>query len=89
MILAKKDIDRLIRMISLTKDDEINCEQFLSSVAEYVEQNLAGKSIPESLKALERHMSLCVECREEHEALLLVLRKIDGKNDENENQTQL
>ncbi len=78
MTLSKKEIDGLMRLIGLTKDEEINCEQCLSSVAEFAEQELAGKSIPEGLKAVEHHLSICAECREEYEALQRALRGMDG-----------
>ena len=70
MSLSKKQIDGLIRLVGLTKDDEINCEQCLAVVAEFAEQRLSGKSISEGLQAVEHHLSICDECREEYEALL-------------------
>ncbi len=78
MSLSKKEIDGLIRLIGLTKNEEINCEQCLSLVAEFAEQNLVGKSIPETLKAVEHHLSICAECHEEYEYLQLALQKMDG-----------
>ncbi|MEE8151195.1 MAG: hypothetical protein V3R25_09750 [Nitrosomonadaceae bacterium] len=78
MSLSKKEIDGLIRLISLTKDEEINCEQCLSSVAEFAEQELKGKSVPEALKAVEHHLSVCAECHEEYIFLQSALRKMDG-----------
>ena len=78
MSLSKKEIDGLIRLISLTKDEEINCEQCLSSVAEFAEQELKGKSVPEALKAVEHHLSICAECHEEYTFLQSALRKMDG-----------
>jgi uncharacterized protein with PIN domain len=74
MPLSKKEIDGLMRLIGLTKDLEINCEQCLSLIAEFAERELAGKSIPEGLKAVEHHLSVCAECREEYEALQRALK---------------
>ncbi|MEE8254424.1 MAG: hypothetical protein V3S58_02325 [Nitrosomonadaceae bacterium] len=78
MSLSKKEIDGLIRLISLTKDKEINCKQCLSLVAEFAEQELKGKSVPEALKAVEHHLSVCTECHEEYAFLQSALRKMDG-----------
>ena len=78
MSLSKKEIDGLIRLIGLTKDEEINCEQCLYLVAEFAEQELKGKSIPDVLKAVEHHLSICAECQEEYKLLQGALRKIDG-----------
>jgi len=77
MPLQKKEIDGLIQLIGLTEDDEINCEQCLSLVAEFAERELAGKSIPVGLQLVTHHLSICGECREEYEALQRVLKGLD------------
>lgn len=78
MSLSKQEIDELVRLIGLTKDDEINCEQCLFLVAEFAEQELAGKSIPEGLRAVAHHLATCAECREEYEALQRALQNLEG-----------
>jgi len=77
--LSKQQIDALMRLISRTKDSEIDCEQCLAAVAEFAEQQLAGKSIAEGLQAVEHHLSICDECREEYEALRRTLDKMDDE----------
>jgi len=77
MTLSKQEISGLMRLIGLTKDDEINCEQCFSLVAEFAERQLTGRSIPEGLKAVEHHLAICGECREEYEALLRALQDIE------------
>jgi uncharacterized protein with PIN domain len=77
MPLSKKQIDELMRLIGLTEHNEINCEQCLSLVAEFAEQILAGKSIPEGVKAVEHHLSVCAECREEYDALREAMRGME------------
>ena len=77
MRLSKKEISGLLRLIGLTKDEEINCDQCHSSVAEFAEQELAGKSIPAGLATVRRHLSICAECREEYEALQRALEDMD------------
>ncbi len=81
MSLSKKQIDGLMRLVGLTKDDEINCEQCLAVVAEFAEQQLSGKSIAEGLQAVEHHLSICGECREEYEALLKTLDTLSDDAD--------
>lgn len=78
MALSKEQVDQLLRLVGLTKDDEVDCQCCLSSVAEFAERQLAGKSIPESLQAIEHHLSVCSECREEFEALKQALKELDG-----------
>ena len=77
MGLSKKDIHGLLRLVGLTKEEEIDCEECLSRVAEFAEQALAGKSIPAGLKAVAQHLSVCAECREEYEVLQQALEKMD------------
>lgn len=74
MALSKKEIDGLMRLIGLTQDEEVNCEECLSLVAEFAEQELTGKSIPEGLQAVEHHLLICAECHEEYQALQQALR---------------
>lgn len=77
MPLSKNEIDALLRLVGLTQDEEINCEQCLASVAEFAEQQLSGKSIPEGLQSVAQHLSICGECREEYEALQRALEDMD------------
>lgn len=69
MGLTPKEIDGLLVLIGLTRNEEINCDECLDLVAEFAEQELAGRSVPEGLEAVRRHISICTECREEYEAL--------------------
>ena len=81
MPLSKNEIDDLMRVVGLTKDDEIDCERCLAVVAEFAERQLAGKSISAGLQAVEQHLSICDECREEYEALLKTLDTLDADTD--------
>ena len=82
MPLSIKEVTGLMRLVGLTKDDEIDCEQCLAVVAEFAEQQLAGKSIAAGLRAVEHHLSICEECREEYQALLKTLGTLDGDADD-------
>lgn len=81
MPLTKKEIENLMRQIVLTDDIEINCEQCLALIAEFADQQMAGKSISTSLKAVEHHLLICDECREEYEALRQTLVEMDDNKD--------
>jgi hypothetical protein len=78
MSLSKQEIDNLMQLVGLTKDDEINCERCLELVAEFAERVIAGGSIPAGLEAVAQHLSVCAECREEFEALLRALKARDA-----------
>jgi len=76
MPLSNKELEELLRVVGLTNDKEINCEQCLALVAQFAEHELAGKSVTEGLKVVEQHLSICSECREEYEALQRALGDI-------------
>lgn len=75
MPLSKTELEALMRLVGLTKDEATNCEQCLALVADFAEQKLAGTSIPEGLHALGQHLSVGAECREEYEALVRAVNR--------------
>jgi hypothetical protein len=77
MALSKKEIENLMWLVGQTKESEINCEDCLSVVSEFAEQQLAGKSVSSVLKAVEHHLSIFEECREEYDALRRTLTAMD------------
>jgi hypothetical protein len=79
MSLSKEQINDLMRQVGLTKDDEIDCDRCLGLVAEFADRELAGRSIPAGLDALNHHLSICVECCEEYQALLQALKAMDDE----------
>ena len=82
MPLSNKELEGLLRLVGLTNDKEINCEQCLALVAEFAEHELAGKSVPEGLKMVEQHLSVCSECREEYQALQRALDEMKSEPEE-------
>ena len=78
MSLSKEEIAGLLRLIGLTRDEEIDCERCLALVAAFAERELAGRSVPAGLEAVSHHLSICAECCEEYEALLQALKAMDG-----------
>ena len=78
MSLSKEEINNLMRLVGLTKDDEIDCDRCLALVAEFAERELEGRSISVGSEAVEHHLSVCVECCEEYQALLRALKAMDA-----------
>ena len=76
MSLSKQEIDTLLRLVGRTQATELNCEQCLTLVAEFAEQELSDKPVHEGLKAVEQHLSVCNECQEEFEALRKTLEHL-------------
>ena len=59
MDLSKENMDALLGFLKQTKDREATCDDCLAAMAEFAETHLAGKTIPESLKAIEDHLEIC------------------------------
>lgn len=72
--LNENQIKGLMRLLSMTREHELNCDECLDKVAGLAEHELAGKPIPDALEAVQHHLALCIECGEEYEALLTALR---------------
>ena len=82
MPLSKRELDRILQLIGQTNDRELNCEECLSLVAEFAEQQLAGKPVSTVLRAIEQHLLICDECREEYEALRQAIVAMDDGTDD-------
>ena len=74
MTLSRRQIDELIRAVSLTRSAESTCDECLKDLAEFAERALEGKSIPDGLQAVQHHLEICSECEEEYQALLSALK---------------
>jgi hypothetical protein len=74
MPLNDQQVRALLLACRDTHVDEIDCEQFLLSVAEYAEARAESRAIPEALAKVEAHGQLCANCREECSALVELLR---------------
>jgi hypothetical protein len=72
MRLREPQISALLHSALATNDDEISCEELLSVMAVYAEEEArAGSSVTRPALA---HLRLCGNCREESEALRSLLR---------------
>ena len=74
MSLQDKQIHALLRACRETHADEVDCEEFLTSMAAYAEARAAGGAIPDALAKVEAHERLCANCAEECTALVELLR---------------
>lgn len=69
MKLSKEQISGLLIALKHTHEDELNCEQFLSKMAELAESDMAKVQACSELQKAVKHVALCPECREEFEML--------------------
>ena len=80
MKMTQDQVQSLLHMLSLTRDEETTCGDCLQHMAEFVETTLAGKTVREGLKSLEKHLEFCGECHDEFDALRDALRGESGTN---------
>ncbi len=67
--MTRPDLDRLLRNIWDTEDEEISCTECFDLVPQYVDLQIAGQMADETLPRLRQHLDQCGACREEYEAL--------------------
>ena len=84
MALTRREVDRLLEVLGRTERAEIDCEGCLALVAEFAERNLAGVPIADGMVAIEQHLAVCDECREEYEALRRTLEDAAHDDDASE-----
>ncbi len=76
MKLNEKQIDRLLQVVGVTNDQEIDCGQCHAVIAEFAEHQLTGQSIPQGLEVVKHHLSICTDCSEEYELLQKALQSL-------------
>ena len=67
----------MVRGILSTGEDEIDCDQCFEKLDVFVELVLQGKNAQDVLPLVREHLDRCPDCREEFEALLAALKKLD------------
>jgi hypothetical protein len=74
MKLSLDVLKKMVRMVAMTKPDEIGCDECFQKVDRFVELNLQGLNAAEAMPLVQDHLDRCAGCREEFEALLDCLR---------------
>lgn len=74
MKLSSDELQALLHLVGETRPDEIDCDEFLSRVAAYVDASIPALPTDASYDDLRHHLRVCPECLEEFEALVEGLR---------------
>ena len=64
---------RIVKMIGKTRENEIPCDEAYRLLDQYAEAIISGNDPAELFPAVKHHLDLCMDCREELEALLEAL----------------
>ena len=73
-MLDSDQLKKMVRMIQETRDEEIGCEDCYTQVDAFVDQLLDGKHPEEAMPLVQHHLTICSDCMEEFQALLLALK---------------
>ena len=76
-----KDVERVRRIvhaIEATAESEIACEEVYRLLDEYADLLVRGEDPARVYPQVEHHLKMCLDCREELEALLEALRVTTG-----------
>jgi len=66
---------QLMKMITNTREDEIDCDEVHNVVDVYAEAVARGEDPSEILPLVKHHLEMCAPCLEEYEALKRILEE--------------
>lgn len=81
MKLNSEQLRALLTALPRTREVEINCNEFLHHAGYLADLHLTDADIPSALRAVQNHLEICEECREEYEALYQALKELDHTTD--------
>lgn len=70
----EKLVETLLQKLIDTQQDEISCDEVHGLIDQFSELALAGADVKLLMPLMQKHITLCPDCQEEHEALLEALR---------------
>lgn len=76
MTLSLEQIKTLLSIVATTSDDSLDCDDCFSKVAQFVEVELAGLDLCESMSLVKTHLKNCPCCKDEFEALLAAMSAV-------------
>ena len=78
MALSKDQISKLLSLVANSTPDDISCDGCLEHVAQFVETELAGAEMCDTMKLIQNHMQNCPCCMDEYNALMEAMAAIEG-----------
>ena len=76
MDITPKGLEQLLKLTANTAEHELTCEESGESVHRYVEFRISGAGpLPEDLRGVEQHLSVCPDCVEIVEAIIAAVRE--------------
>ena len=66
-------MENLLNKLVMTEDQEISCDDVHELIDQFTEMEMRGEDVARLMPLVQKHLDLCPDCREEHEALLQAL----------------
>jgi hypothetical protein len=77
MALNSEQIDKLLKMIQLTREVELTCPECLDELDKYAQRILDGMPIEGVLQLVREHLEACPCCNDQFTLVLETLRAIE------------
>jgi len=74
MCLDPETLVRMLHLAMTTHPDELDCDECFEQLDSCAELALLGRPLDQARPLVHDHLELCVDCREEFEALLRALQ---------------
>ena len=72
--LSPSQAEKMLKMIQKTQETELSCDDVHKLLDQYTEMALRGEDAGAFLPLVQQHLELCLDCREEYEALARILQ---------------
>ncbi len=72
--MSSDAVQKLVRELEHMRDTEYTCDEVLRLLDQFAEAVLRGDDAARLMPLVQHHLDNCVDCREEFEALMRVLR---------------
>ena len=81
MELTPEQIEKLLKLVASCHDDNLDCDGCLERISEYVETELSGRELCETMQEVKGHLKNCHCCELEYQALLEALKGLEGETE--------
>lgn len=73
MKLETETLSKILKSLTITKDEEIGCDDCFEEIDQFVEMLEEGKDPEQVMPMVKHHLVMCSCCHEEYDALLTAL----------------
>ena len=79
---ASKLVESILQKLTNTDEQEISCDEVHELIDQFSELKMAGEDVLHLMPLMQKHLDLCPDCWEEHDALMQALsyeKSIEGE----------